>query len=135
MKPGATCDACSQPLEQETHTNPESGKSWTDTYNHLYVDIEGCYGGFIDTGDEIGIPAHQYIICHDCAVKVAAIFPRLAEAHTHSSVECVCPDYPARKALWDARYAKQQSDWAAHKDGGHPHRPLTPGCTFCVDTD
>jgi hypothetical protein len=116
MKPGATCDACGQPHEQETHTNPESGKTWTDTYNHLYVDIEGCYGGFIDTGEDIGIPAHQYIICHGCAVKVAAIFPRLAEAHTHSTIECVCPDYPERKARFDAAMAARASAWNTRTD-------------------
>jgi hypothetical protein len=125
------CDVCGRPLEQETSTGPTSG-TWTETYNHLYITIEGCYGGFIDTGDEIGIPALRYVVCHDCAVKVGAVFPALAEAHTHSTIECTCPDYPARKARFDAAIAKQKSDWDAHKDGGHSSRKSVPGCMFCA---
>ena len=105
------CDSCHKPFDISTVGNSDEIK------NEMYVTLSGGYSSFIDP--EWKGP-YEFVVCHDCAMRIAVMFlPVLAE-HQTNMVPCNCPDYPHRKERFDASVEAMHAAYNSR----HPEAPL-----------
>jgi hypothetical protein len=93
----ATCSACAlRVICRSQDIYPDNG--WV-----LPFDAFGYYGGF---DDNIGITlggtrSREWILCHDCVVKLLELFPRLSETIGANAHPC-SSDTPCCRHAWQA---------------------------------
>jgi len=108
------CGSCQQPIKTDEHK--QSDGFVYEMHNELHITIEGGYQSFVDTFEGVGGKTYEYVICHDCAVKLCTTMLFTAVLRQHANmIECPCPGGDERKARFDTEIRLQKEKYKAKK--------------------
>lgn len=99
------CSACGNEVEGESVNNhlPDAG------FVLPYQDF-GYYGGFTDSFDDYYEKPREWLMCHDCVLKLLETFPLLAKTVSRGGHPCdkdtPCCDWAWRKTDAGIQFGK-----------------------------